>query len=372
MRIETIAVHAGHRADPTTGAVTQPIHLSTTFEREADGSYRGGFIYSRDSNPNRLALEESLAALEGGGVAMAFASGSAATMTLLQTLVPGDHVIAAADAYYGTLKLLREVFGPFGIEASFVEMHDATAVARAMTPRTKLVWMETPSNPHLSIADIEHVSRIAHDGGAICAVDNTWATPMGQRPLALGADVSMHSTTKYLGGNSDVLSGALILKEENARTAKLRAIQRVAGAVPSPFDCWLLMRGIRTLPYRMRAHTTNAQRVAEFLAAHPGVERVHYPGLPSHVNHDVAARQMTLFGGMLSFEVPGGREAALAMSGRLKLITRATSLGGPETLIEHRASVEGVTTRAPEGLLRLSVGLEHAEDLVEDLGQALG
>jgi cystathionine gamma-synthase len=371
VRIETLAVHAGHAPDPTTGAVSPPIHLSTTFARAADGSLRDGFLYARNDNPDRRGLETALAQLEGGAVALAFASGMGATAALLQALRPGDHVVAPADAYYATGKLLREVLGPWGLESSFVDMADAEAVSKAINPRTRLVWVETPSNPVLSVTDIALVARLARDAGALTACDNTWATPLLQRPLELGADVVMHATTKYLGGHGDVTGGALILKEDGELAGRLRAVQTLAGAVPSPFDCWLVHRGIRTLPYRMRAHCDNAERVAAFLAGHRRVEVVHYPGLPDDPGHPVARRQMARFGGMVSFEVRGGAEPALAVVSRVRLFTAATSLGGTESLVEHRASVEGPESRTPKGLLRLSIGLEHPDDLIEDLDQAL-
>ena len=371
MRIETLAVHAGHAVDAATGAVTPPIHLSTTFERGADAEYPRGFIYSRSGNPNRAALEEALRALEGGAAAAAFASGSAATMAICQALAPGDHVIAPAEAYYGTAKLLRDVFGPWGLETTFVDTTDPARVAAAVRPTTRLVWVESPSNPLLSVTDIAAVARIARDAGARCACDNTWATPVLQRPLALGADLVMHSTTKYLGGHSDVIGGGVVARADDDFFARVRAMQTTGGAVPSPFECWLVLRGIRTLPYRMRAHSANAYAVAEYLRRHPAVEAVHYPGLDAHPGHEVAVRQMTLPGGMLSFQVRGGREPALAVAARVRLFTRATSLGGTESLIEHRASVEGPGTPTPENLLRVSVGLEHPDDLIEDLAQAL-
>jgi cystathionine gamma-synthase len=372
MRIETLAVHAGHRPDPATGAVSPPLHLSTTFAREPDGSLPHGFIYSRPDNPTRRMLEAALAPLEGGAAALAFASGMAATTAVFQSLGPGDHVLAPTDAYYGTGKLLNEVLRPWGLETSFVDLTDLAAVERSMTPRTRLVWVETPSNPALAVTDIAAVAAIAHGAGAMCACDNTWATPLLQRPLDLGADIVMHATTKYLGGHTDVTGGALVLREDGDLAARLRNLQSIAGAVPSPFDCWLVARGIRTLAYRMRGHCDNAEAVARFLAAHPRVQQVHYPGLASDPGHPVAARQMRRFGGMVSFQARGGADAALAVLGRVKIFTRATSLGGPESLIEHRASVEGPETRTPPGLLRCSVGLEHPDDLIEDLEQALG
>ncbi|HEX7981338.1 MAG TPA: aminotransferase class I/II-fold pyridoxal phosphate-dependent enzyme [Gemmatimonadaceae bacterium] len=372
MRIETLAAHAGHAVDPTTGAVTPPIHLSTTFEREPDGSYRQGFLYARTSNPTRQLLERSLAELEGGAAAIAYSSGLAATNAVFQVLAPGDHVIAPEDAYYGTLKLLREVFAPWGLQADACDMSDLAAVERLLRPNTKILWVETPSNPLLRVVDIAALAGLAHRVGARCVVDNTWATPVLQQPLALGADLAMHSTTKYLGGHSDLIGGALVSRVDDDYTAKLRNLQGLGGAIPSPFDCWLLLRGIRSLPWRMRGHCANAAAVARFLSTHPAIEAVHFPGLPSHPGHDVAARQMSDFGGMLSIQLRGGESAALALTNRLTLFTRATSLGGPESLIEHRASVEGPTTISPRNLLRVSVGLENAEDLIEDLDRALG
>ena len=371
MRIETLAVHAGHEVDPTTAAVTPPIHMSTTFQREADGSYRAGYLYSRYSNPNRAALEQCLAQLEGGTLAAAFSSGSAATMTLLHALGPLAHVIVPDDAYYGTIKLARDIFGPWGLDVSIVDMTDLDAVERAVQSNTRLIWVETPSNPLLRVADIAGIVDIAHRADAICAVDNTWGTPVLQRPLGRGADIVMHSTTKYLGGHSDILGGALIARDDSDFFQRIISIQMSGGAVPSPFECWLTMRGIRTMPLRVNAQSTSAMALAQFLEQHPRVEAVHYPGLPSHRAHDIACRQMTRFGGMLAVQVGADREESIAVASRLKLFTQATSLGGTESLIEHRASVEGPTTRAPENLLRVSVGLEHIEDLKEDFDAAL-
>ncbi|MDQ3136046.1 MAG: aminotransferase class V-fold PLP-dependent enzyme [Gemmatimonadota bacterium] len=371
MRIETLAVHAGHAPDPATGAVTPPIHLSTTFARDADGSLPHGFIYARSDNPTRRELERALAALEGGDTALAFASGMAATAAVFQSMLPGEHVVAPQDAYYGTARLLREVMAGWGLASTLVDMTDLHAVAAAITPRTRLVWIETPSNPSLAVTDIARVVAIAHAAGARCVCDNTWATPLLQRPLALGCDLVMHSTTKYLGGHSDLTGGALVSPGDDAWAARLRTLQALGGAVPSAFDCWLLMRGIRSLSWRMRGHCENAAAVAAFLAGHDRVETVHYPGLASDPGHAVAAGQMTAFGGMVSVQVRGGAEAALDVVRRARLFTRATSLGGTESLIEHRASVEGPESRTPPGLLRLAVGLEHVDDLVEDLDQAL-
>ena len=372
MRLETIAVHAGHQPDAQTGAVTPAIHLSTTFEREPDLSFRGGTIYSRNANPNRQSLEACLAQLEGGGAATCWSSGSAATTAVFQALEPDAHVILPRDAYYGSIKIVRDVFGPWKLKYDAIDMADLKNVERALTKKTRVVWLETPSNPLVRVVDIAAIAKLAKQVGALVVVDNTWATPVLQRPLELGADLVMHSTTKYLGGHSDVLGGALVGRaESDPFFTRLRSIQATVGAVPSPFECWLALRGVRTLPWRVRGQTQNAQRVAEFLAAHKNVEAVHYPGLKSHHAHELAKRQMAAPGGMLSLQVKGGRNAAIGATNRLKLITRATSLGGTETLIEHRHSVEGPDTLAPENLLRMSVGLEHVDDLIEDLDQAL-
>jgi cystathionine gamma-synthase len=372
MRIETLAVHAGHEIDAATRAVGPPIHLSTTFERAPDGSFPGGFIYTRSGNPTRKALETALAAIEGVPAAVTFSSGSAATMAVFQALRPGDHVIAPDDAYYGTSVLLREQFMPWGLDVTFVDMTKPEAIEGAVRKTTRLVWAETPSNPVLSVVDLSRTVEIARAAGARVVCDNTWATPVLQRPLDLDVDLALYSTTKYLAGHSDILGGAVVARVEDDFLARIRTIQTTGGAVPSPFECWLVLRGLRTLPYRMRAHCANATAVARFLAQHPGIEGVHYPGLETDPGYEVARRQMTHPGGMLSFRVPGGRAEAMSLTTRLKLFTRATSLGGPETLIEHRASIEGSQTRAPENLLRVSVGLEHPDDLIEDLEQALG
>lgn len=372
MRFETLAVHAGHLPDATTGAVTPPIHLSTTFERDPDLGFRGGHLYTRYSNPNRQALEACLAQLEGGTAAACFASGSAATSAILQALEPDDHIVLPQDAYYGTIKLARDVFGQWRLRYDAIDMTDVARVEHAITPRTRIVWIESPSNPMVRVVDIAAIARVARQAGAWVVVDNTWATPVLQRPLDLGADVVMHSTTKYLGGHGDVLGGALVARaEDHPLFAGARAVQQMGGAVPSPFECWLAMRGIRTLPWRVRAQTDNAGRIARFLAGHARVEAVHYPGLPSHPGHEIARRQMSGPGAMLSLQVRGGRDAAIAFTNRLRLFTRATSLGGTESLIEHRHSVEGADTRSPDNLLRVSVGLEHADDLIEDLDRGL-
>jgi cystathionine gamma-synthase len=371
MRFETLAVHASAEPDPTTGAIAPPLHLSTTFQRGTDGSFPTGYGYIRDGNPNRNALEAAMAALESGASAVAFASGMAATAAVFQGLAPGDHVVAPLDAYFGTPKLVREHFLRWGLVASFVDMTSLDAVRAALTPKTRLVWTETPSNPTIAVTDLAGVAALVRGTDVLLACDNTWATPFLQRPLALGYDVVVHSTTKYLSGHCDVMGGVAVFRDEGPLAARVRALQVDGGAVPAPFDSWLVLRGIRTLPWRMRGHCANAAVVAAFLQAHPRVERVHYPGLVGDPGHAIASKQMDAPGGMLSFVVRGARAEALAVAARLRVFTRATSLGGPESLVEHRASIEGPATRAPEGLLRVSVGLEHPDDLVADLAQAL-
>jgi cystathionine gamma-synthase len=387
MKIETRAVHAGRNPEGGTRDVVPAIHLSTTFHKADDGTLPGGYLYGRPNNPNREALEHALASLEEGTAALAFSSGSAATLAVFQALSPGDHVIAAEDAYYGTPILLRTVMANWGLKHTLVNMQDLAAVERAITPATRLIWTETPSNPLLNVTDLRAIVALAKQCGAIVACDNTWATPLFQLPLKLGVDVVMHSVTKYLSGHSDVTMGALVFKEnsgENGGTdtsgkeksqllEKITAIQHEGGAVPSPFECWLTLRGLQTFPYRVRAHAENAQRVAEFLSTQPKskIEAVHYPGLASHPGHKIAAAQMSGFGGMMSIQVEGGQAAAFKLIGGLKLFSHATSLGSTHSLIEHRASVEGANTRSPANLLRLSIGLEHPDDLIDDLQDAL-
>jgi cystathionine gamma-synthase len=293
-------------------------------------------------------------------------------MSVLHALSPGDHVILPLDIYYGTRVLVETLYGRWGLQASFVDVTDPLQVERAVQPNTRLIWVETPSNPRLQVTDITRMAELSHQAGALCAVDNTWATPILQRPLQLGADLVMHSTTKYLGGHSDVLGGAIIAKTSDEFFQRVRAFQTYGGPVPSPFDCWLVLRNLPTLPHRMQVHSESALKIATALSQHPHVITVHYPGLRDDPGHAVAARQMSRCGGMLSVVVDGGREAALGVAARLRLFTRATSLGGVESLIEHRASVEGPHSQAPEGLLRLSIGLENADDLIDDLAQALG
>ena len=375
MNFETIAAQAAHQIDRVTGAIAPPIYLSTTFERDADGEYSRGFVYSRVDNPNRRALEQCLALLEDGAAgnaeAAAFGSGSAAAAAVFQALSPGDHVIAPDDCYHGTSKMLHEIFSPWGLETSFVDMTEAEAVLQAVQPNTRLIWVETPSNPLLKITDIARMAKIARSAGALCACDNTWASPMLQRPFELGADLIVHSTTKYLSGHEDVTGGAVVGRQDSALFQRVRLIQNLCGAVPSPFDCWLTLRGIRTLPARMPTHSANARRLARFLQDDPRVAAVYYPGLPDHPGHEVAASQMSDFGGMLSFQVAGGRDAAMAVAARVRVFVRATSLGGTQSLIEHRASIEGPDTTTPDDLLRVSAGLENSDDLIADLAQAL-
>lgn len=370
MKIETIAVHAGRSVDASTGAVTPPLYLSTTFERDADGSYPHGFLYARNNNPTRASLEEALAALEGGVAAAAFSSGSAATMTIFQSLTPGDHVIAPNDIYHGTTRVLSEVMGPWGLEATFVDTSDIAQIETAIKKSTKIIWLETPSNPLLKISDIKKISELSHAHNVLCVCDNTWA-PIIQRPFDLGADIVMHSTTKYLGGHSDVLGGAVITKHDDDFFRRIKKIQETGGAVAAPFDSWLVLRGLQTLPGRMRTQSENALRVATFLSLHKNVDKVHYPGLQKNAFYELASKQMSLHGGMVSIEVKGGKEEAMRVASRVKIFRRATSLGGTESLIEHRASIEGTESRTPQNLLRLSIGLEHPDDLIADLSEAL-
>jgi cystathionine gamma-synthase len=372
LKFETLSVHPFERG-PQQGArpVVEAITLSTIFERHPGGDYPEGWSYSRPGNPNRNQLEEALASLESGTQAAAFSSGSAATAAVFQALAPGDHVICS-KGFYGTKTLLESIFKPWGLTYTLMDTADALAVESAMRPQTKLIWAETPTNPMMLITDIRRVSEIAHKHGAIALFDNTAASPVIQRPLELGADLVMHSTTKYLGGHSDVLGGAVIAKENSEFFQRVRMIQAAAGAVPSPFECWLLVRGIRTVALRARMQSANAQRIAEFLAGHSKVEKVLYAGLTSHPGHDVAASQMQGgFGGLMSFLVKGDDKTALGMTAHLKVITRATSLGAVESTVDHRYSVEPPDTPTPKNLLRLSVGIEHVDDLIADLDQAL-
>jgi cystathionine gamma-synthase len=369
MKIETIAIHAGNHADRTTGAVIQPITTSTTFIRE-QGEYPGGHIYSRASNPNRTSLEKVLAKLEIGADAAAFSSGNAAGMAVFQSLKPGSHIIAPDDMYHGLRNLLKNVFAGI-LEFDFIDVNDADVLQSHIKPNTVLIWLETPSNPLLKITDITKVVSIAKQHKLLVVCDNTFATPVCQQPLALGADIVMHSATKYFGGHSDLMGGALITAEKSDWWLKIRQVQEMGGAIPSPSDCYMLVRSIKTLPYRMKGHVQNAQALAEFLEKHPKIESVMYPGLASHPQHEIAKQQMLSFGGMLSFAVKGGADEAAKVVNAVKIFTQATSLGGVESLIEHRAMVEGPDTKTPKNLLRVSVGLENIDDLIEDISLAI-
>ncbi len=370
----TRLAQAGCHPDPQTGALTPPLHLASTFERPASGDYGDGYVYARWGNPTRDLLEATLADLEypdGGAEAAAFASGMAAVMTVLQALRPGDHILLPDDVYHGVRHLLRSTFADWGLTYSEVDQTDLDAVRAALRPETKLVWAETPSNPLLKITNLEALAEIAHDAGALLLVDGTWTTPLLQRPLELGADLVLHSATKYLGGHSDTLLGVVVARSGLDLFERMRALQKGAGAVADPFACWLVLRGLRSLGARMPLHSRNAQRLAEALRGHPAVEAVHYPGLPDHPGHAIAQEQMDGFGGMLAFQVRGGADEALGVAARCRLFRRATSLGGTESLIEHRASIESQPTPTPQNLLRVSVGLEHADDLISDLTEAL-
>ena len=366
---ETLAVHAGRRIDPTTGAVSPPLYLSTTFQRDADGAYSTGFEYIRNGHPNREMLEHSVAAMEQGSDAIAFSSGTAASLAVFQSIGRG-HIVATHDAYHGTLHQLHDVVASWGVEISFVTTTSLAEVSRAIRDDTRLIWIETPSNPLLRVSDIAGLSELINGRSIVLAVDNTIATPIMQQPLTLGADVVVHSSTKYIGGHSDVAGGVVIGRDHPILSSVREHLVRT-GAVPSAFDCWLLQRSIATLPARAKLHAENALALAHFLNQHDRVVHVDYPGLHSHPDHEVAIRQMTGFGGVLSFHVAGGEAEATAVAARVKLFIRATSLGGVESLIEHRASIEGPDSHAPPNLLRLSVGIEHIDDLISDLSQAL-
>ena len=376
MGLATRAVHAGYRPDPATGAVNAPIYASSTFAQDGVGGLRGGFEYARTGNPTRAALEASLAAVEDGSYGRAFSSGMAASDCALRSLLrPGDHVVIPDDAYGGTFRLIDKVFTQWGVQHTPVALSDVDAVRAALTDRTRLIWVETPTNPLLSIADIAALAELGVAHGAKVLVDNTFASPALQQPLTLGADIVLHSTTKYIGGHSDVVGGALVTNDEELDAA-FGFLQNGAGAVPGPFDAYLTMRGLKTLPLRMQRHSENAAAVAEFLVGHPSVSRVLYPGLPDHPGHDVAARQMRGFGGMISVRMAGGIEAARRLCSRTGVFILAESLGGVESLIEHpgamtHASTAGSQLEVPDDLVRLSVGIEDVADLIGDLEQAL-
>ncbi|MGH9368282.1 MAG: trans-sulfuration enzyme family protein [Thermoanaerobaculia bacterium] len=371
MKLETLFVHAAHDIDSSTGAVAPPIHLSTTFARDERNELIGPTQYIREGNPTQSLLERALAPLEGGEAALVFASGMAAGAALLQTLPSGAHLVLADDTYYGYRVAASDFLRPWGIRTDLVPMENLSALGAAIRPETRLIWLETPSNPLMKVTDLAGAIALAREAGVPTVVDNTFATPVLQRPIAHGADVVLHSTTKYIGGHSDVQGGALVFARRDGLFEKVAHARHILGSVGSPFNSWLALRGLRTLPVRMERQCDNAMAVARALAVHDAVAAVHYPGLESHPGHAIAKRQMAAFGGMLSFRVRAGREAALSAVGRARLFTRATSLGGVESLIEHRATSEGPASRTPPDLIRLSVGLEHPDDLIEDLAQAL-
>ena len=366
MKPETSAIHAGNFPDETNRPVIQSLTLATTFERPNPAGHQ----YTRASNPNRAALENVLARLEGGAEAAAFSSGNAAGMAVFQSLAPGSHVIVPENMYHGLKLQINSIFKGI-LEFTFADLADLPTLATLIRPETRLLWVETPSNPLLQLSDIAALCALVQPHGIKVVCDNTFATPVFQQPLALGADVVMHSSTKFLGGHSDILGGALITKQKDAFWERIKEAQTVGGAVPSPFDCYLLTRSIKTLYYRMRGHEENANTLARYLKAHPQVEDVYYPGLSTHIGHNIAKRQMGGYGAVLSFLVKGGAEAADKVVASLKLYAHATSLGGVESLIERRASVEGPHTKTPQNLLRVSVGLEHVDDLIADMEQAL-
>jgi len=375
---ETRAIHAGYEPDPITGAVIPPIFATSTFKQDGVGGLRGGYEYSRSANPTRTALEGNLAALEEGEAGFAFASGLAAEDTLVRAVCrPGDHVVLPGDAYGGTFRLFDKVEKAWGLEHTAAPVFDNAAVAATIQPgRTKLVWIETPTNPLLNIADIAALARVAHDAGALLVVDNTFASPYLQQPLTLGADVVVHSTTKYCGGHSDVIGGALVVRDLEL-AEQIAFHQNSIGGVASPFDSWLVLRGLKTLAVRMDRHCDNAERVVDFLVGHAKVGEVFYPGLSGHPGHQIAAQQMRRFGGIVSFRVKAGEQAAVDVCGRAEVFTLGESLGGVESLIEHpgrmtHASVAGTELEVPGDLVRLSVGIESADDLVADLDRALG
>lgn len=371
LKFETLAIKSAKDELVNTKSVSSPIYLSTTFERNEDGSYNNDFQYTRSGNPNRQTLENSIATLEHGDVCYCFSSGMAAISAVFQSLKPGDHVLLPDDIYFNIYMLMTDVFERWGLEISLVNMADLANVAAAFQSNTVMIWIETPSNPLLKLTDIQGASKLAKSNNAILVVDNTWPSPVLQNPLDLGADVVVHSTTKYFGGHSDVLGGCVVLKESGELAERIHNIQKLSGGVPSPFDCWLITRGIQTLHLRVMAQTKNAQALAEYLENHPQIEKVRYPGLKSHPQYDLAKRQMTNgFGAMLSVFIKGTVQDAIDVSNKLEHFTVATSLGGVESLIEHRQSVEGPDSKTPANLLRVSVGLENIDDLIDDWKQA--
>jgi cystathionine gamma-synthase len=371
MHPHTLAIHTGSAPDPQTGAIAPALHLSTTFEHAADVAEHSGYLYQRYTDPTVERLEAALCALDCGAAALHYATGLAAGSSVLQCLPPGAHVLMADDSYFAFRRIAQTMFERWGLSWSVVDMSDVDAVRVALRPETGCLWIETPSNPLIKLSDVQALAELARSHGAISVVDATFATPMVLRPLKFGADVVLHSSTKYFGGHSDVMGGALIFREAGELHAACAMQRKLLGASSAPFNSWLVHRGLKTLPCRMDWHQRNAMAIADFLAAHPRVEAVHYPGLAEHPQHALALRQMSGFGGMLSFRVHGGRAAAIAVASRLRLIHNATSLGAVESLIEHRQSVEGPDSSTPANLLRLSVGLEHVDDLIEDLREGL-
>lgn len=371
MRIETKAIHSGLDVENNTKDIVPPVHRTTVFELKAEGYEEGDLNYTRHANPNRLQLEKLLAELEEGEACAAFSSGVAAASAVFQALSPGDHILMPDDVYSGNRLLVKSLMQSWGLQADFIDMTEAGNIEAGLRENTRLIWIESPSNPMLNITDIQATCALARGKNIVVCVDNTWPTPVNQLPLKLGADLSLHSTTKYLGGHSDILGGAVIARQREGIFERIAEIQTMAGAVPSPQDCWLLTRSIRTLPYRMRGHNSNGALVAEFLQEHSRVEKVFFPGLESHPGHDIAREQMHGFGGMISFLVDGSAKETIQVVASSGLIKRATSLGGVESTWEHRLSSEGADSTTPENLIRISVGLEHPDDLMEDLQKAL-
>ena len=370
-KFETLAIESTKNAFSNSEPISTPIYLSSTYKRNADGTYNNDFVYSRTENPNRSILEKSIAKLENGTYAFAFSSGMAAINAVIQSLKSGDHILLPDDIYFAIRKLLDEVFKNWALTYDLVDMTDLKAIKKSIKPNTALIWIESPSNPQLKISDIAAISKIAHNCNSLCVVDNTWATPVFQNPLELGADIVVHSTTKYFGGHSDVLGGCVILNDNNL-ASKIKAIQSLSGAVPSPFDCWLIARGIQTLHLRVNKQTENALKLAQYLENHPKIEKVLYPGLKSFPQHSLAKKQQKNgFGAMLSVLLKASKEETIKISTKLQYFTTATSLGGVESLVEHRKSIEGEKSLTPDNLLRISVGIEHIDDLIADWKNAL-
>lgn len=370
-KFETIAIKSTENKFYDSAPVSTPIYLSSTYKRNSDGSYTNDFVYSRSNNPNRAILEESIAILENGKEAFAFSSGMAAIGAVFQSLKAGDHILLPDDIYFAVKKLMEEVFKRWNLSYDLIDMTNIEEVKNAIKPNTALIWVESPSNPQLKLSNISVIAEIAHKNNALCAVDNTWLTPVFQNPLQLGADIVVHSTTKYFGGHSDVIGGCVVVNEENI-SEKIKNIQILSGAVPAPFDCWLIARGIQTLHLRVKKQSKNAFKLAKFLENHPRIEKVNYPGLESHPQHLLAKKQQKKgFGAMISVLIKGNESETTAIAGKLNYFTLATSLGGVESLVEHRKSVEGKDSSTPSNLLRISVGIEHIDDLIADWENAL-